>query len=51
LITMIRSAIDAGFVTPAQLEMISVHASVEALLDDVADRAARATSPDDLRRI
>jgi uncharacterized protein (TIGR00730 family) len=51
LITMVRSAVAAGFVTPAQLEMISVQASVEALLDDIADRAARATAPDDLRRI
>jgi uncharacterized protein (TIGR00730 family) len=51
LITMTQSAIDAGFVTSEQLEMVTVHASVEALLDDIADRAAQATAPDDLRRI
>jgi uncharacterized protein (TIGR00730 family) len=51
LLTMMRRSIDAGFVTDEQLAMVSVHASADALLDELAARAAHSARRDDLRRI
>jgi uncharacterized protein (TIGR00730 family) len=51
LLTMMRHAIGAGFVSDEQLAMVSVHASPDALLDDLAARAARSLAREDLRRI
>ena len=51
LVEMMRRAIDGGFVTDTQLDMVQVDADPEALLDAIAQRAQRATAPDDLRRI
>jgi len=51
LLAMIRQAEHAGFVTPEQLGMVTLHQSPEALLDEVAALAAHDASLDDLRRI
>jgi uncharacterized protein (TIGR00730 family) len=51
LLSMVRQAERAGFVTPEQLAMVTLHESPEALLDEVAALAARGASADDLRRI
>jgi len=51
LLAMMRHAIDAGFVSDEQLSMVSVQASADALLDELATRAARSASREDLRRI
>ena len=47
----VESAIDAGFVSDEQLAMVSVQASPDALLDELAALAARSASREDLRRI
>jgi len=51
LLSMVRQAEDAGFVTPEQLAMVTVHQSPDALLDGIAALARRGAPPDDLRRI
>jgi uncharacterized protein (TIGR00730 family) len=51
LVAMMRHAIDGGFVTGDQLDMVTVSADPEALLDAIEQQARRATAPDDLRRI
>jgi uncharacterized protein (TIGR00730 family) len=51
LMALMRHAEQAGFVTAAQLDMVVLDESPEALLDAVAARAARSVEPDDLRRI
>lgn len=51
LVSMMKHAIDAGFVTGDQFDMVQVSADPEALLDTLDQRARRATAPDDLRRI
>ena len=51
LMAMMRNAIEAGFVTDAQLDMVHVDADPETLLDVIERHARRATAPDDLRRI
>jgi uncharacterized protein (TIGR00730 family) len=51
LLSMVRQAERAGFVTSEQLAMVTRHESPEALLDEIAALAARGTSAHDLRRI
>jgi len=51
LVTMMAHAIEAGFVTRDQLDMVRVGADPEALLDAIEQQAARATAPDDMRLI
>jgi hypothetical protein len=51
LITMLQRAVAAGFMTREQLAMIEVDDDPARLLRVLADKAARATAPDDLRRI
>jgi uncharacterized protein (TIGR00730 family) len=51
LLSMVRQAQHAGFVTPQQLGMVALHESPDVLLDAVATLAARDASADDLRRI
>jgi uncharacterized protein (TIGR00730 family) len=51
LLSMVRQAEQAGFVTAEQLAMVTLRGSPDALLDDVAALAGRATAGDDLRRI
>jgi uncharacterized protein (TIGR00730 family) len=51
LLSMMRQAEQAGFVTPEQLGMVTLRESPDALLDDIAALAARGASSDDLRRI
>jgi len=51
LLAMVRQAERAGFITPEQLGMVTLHESPNALLDAIGALAARSTSPDDLRRI
>lgn len=51
LVTLMGQAIEAGFVTREQRDMVRVSADPEALLDVLAQDAKSATAPDDLRRI
>jgi uncharacterized protein (TIGR00730 family) len=51
LVAMMAHAIEAGFVTRDQLDMVRVGADPEALLDAIEFDARRATARDDLRRI
>ena len=51
LLSMMRRAEQAGFVTPEQLGMVTLHESPGTLLDAIAALAARAASAGDLRRI
>jgi uncharacterized protein (TIGR00730 family) len=51
LLSMVRQAEHAGFVTPEQMSMVALHESPDDLLAEVAALAARGASPDDLRRI
>lgn len=51
LMALLRQAVDAGFVTDEQIAMVTLDATPEGLLDAMAAAAARATAPDDLRRI
>lgn len=51
LIALMAHAIDAGFVTRDQLDMVRVSADPEALLDALEQQAQHASAPDDLRRI
>ena len=51
LVSMMRHAIDAGFVTRDQLDMVQISADPEALLDALEQQARTANAPDDLRRI
>jgi len=51
LLSMVRQAEQAGFVTPEQLGMVTLHDSPDELLDAIAALAARGASRDDLRRI
>jgi hypothetical protein len=51
LLAMMRHAIDAGFVSDEQLAMVSVNASADALLDELATLAAHSAPREDLRRI
>jgi uncharacterized protein (TIGR00730 family) len=51
LLALLGQAASAGFVTGDQIEMVTLDAEPEALLDSLAAGAARATAPDDLRRI
>jgi len=51
LMSMMRQATLAEFVTHRQLDMVALHESPDALLDDLAALAARTASRDDLRRI
>ncbi len=48
---MLENAVNAGFVTRAQMDMIDLHADPQTLLDAMAAKAARAVAPDDFRRI
>ena len=51
LVAMMRQAIEAGFVTSDQLDMVRVDADPDVLLDTLEQQARRSTAPDDLRRI
>jgi uncharacterized protein (TIGR00730 family) len=51
LLSMMRQAEQAGFVTPDQLGMVTLHESPDALLDGIAALASRGAASDDLRRI
>lgn len=51
LLTMLERAVAAGFMTQAQMAMIDVDDDPARLLRALAVKAARATAPDDLRRI
>jgi uncharacterized protein (TIGR00730 family) len=51
LLAFIAQVTDHGFVAPAQRELLEVDSSPSALLARLADSAARATQPDDYRRI
>jgi len=51
LVALMAHAIESGFVTRDQLDMVRVSADPEALLDAIERDAKRATAPDDLRRI
>ncbi|MFO1220253.1 MAG: TIGR00730 family Rossman fold protein [Burkholderiaceae bacterium] len=51
LATMIERARDAGFMTHEQIAMIDIDDDPARLLQTLADKAARATAPDDFRRI
>jgi uncharacterized protein (TIGR00730 family) len=51
LLSMVRQAEQAGFVTAEQLAMVTLRESPDALLDEIAALAERATAGDDLRRI
>jgi uncharacterized protein (TIGR00730 family) len=51
LVALMAHAIDAGFVTRDQLDMVHVSSDPEALLDALEQQAQRASAPDDLRRI
>lgn len=48
---MLESAVSAGFVTRAQMDMVEMHADPDTLLDAMASKVARAAAPDDFRRI
>ena len=50
LVAMMAHAIESGFVTRDQLDMVRVSADPDALLDAL-ERAQRDAAPDDLRRI
>jgi uncharacterized protein (TIGR00730 family) len=51
LVSMMKHAIDSGFVTGDQFDMVQLSADPEVLLDTLEQRARRASAPDDLRRI
>jgi uncharacterized protein (TIGR00730 family) len=51
LVSLMKHAIDSGFVTRDQLDMVRVSADPQALLDALEQQARRASAPDDLRRI
>ena len=51
LVTMMAHAIESGFVTRDQLDMVRVSADPEALLDAIEQDAQRASARDDFRRI
>lgn len=51
LVALMGHAIDAGFVTRDQQAMVHLSADPDALLDALAQRAKKASAPDDLRRI
>jgi uncharacterized protein (TIGR00730 family) len=51
LVTMMAHAIESGFVTRDQLDMVRVSADPEALLDAIDQDAQRASARDDFRRI
>jgi uncharacterized protein (TIGR00730 family) len=51
LVALMAHAIEAGFVTRDQLDMVRVDADPEALLDTLERLARGASAPDDLRRI
>jgi hypothetical protein len=51
LLTMLERAVAAGFMTQAQMAMIDVDDDPARLLRALAVKAARATAPDDQRRI
>jgi uncharacterized protein (TIGR00730 family) len=51
LVAMMAHAIEAGFVTRDQLDMVRVSADPESLLDAIEQDARGATARDDLRRI
>lgn len=51
LVSMMKHAIESGFVTRDQLDMVRVSADPGALLDALEQQARRASAPDDLRRI
>jgi hypothetical protein len=51
LMDMLQRAVTAGFMTREQMAMIEVDDDPARLLRALAEKAARATAPDDLRRI
>jgi hypothetical protein len=51
LLSMVRQAARAGFVTTGQIASVALHESPDVLLDEIAALAARRAAPDDLRRI
>jgi len=51
LLSMVRQAERAGFVTTEQIGMVTLRESAEDLLDEIAALAARPSAGDDLRRI
>lgn len=51
LLTLLERAVDAGFMTREQLAMLEVGRDPEDLMHALGEKAARATAPDDLRRI
>jgi len=51
LLAMVRQAARCGFVTPQQLDMVTLRDSPDALLDGIAELAARRAAAGDLRRI
>ena len=51
LLSMVRQAEQAGFVTGEQLGMVTLHELPDALLDAIAALAAHSASAEDLRRI
>ena len=51
LLSMVRQAERAGFVTTEQIGMVTLRESAEDLLDEIAALAARPAAGDDLRRI
>jgi len=51
LVAMMAHAIESGFVTSDQLDMVRVSADPESLLDVIEQDAQRASARDDLRRI
>jgi uncharacterized protein (TIGR00730 family) len=51
LAALMVHAIEAGFVTADQRDMVHVSADPDALLDALEGQALRASAPDDLRRI
>jgi hypothetical protein len=51
LMALLHHAVDAGFVTSDQLDMVIVDTHPDALLDAIEQQARHASAPDDLRRI
>jgi uncharacterized protein (TIGR00730 family) len=51
LMALLRQAASAGFVTEDQIDMVTLEAAPEALLDALAAAATRAAAPQDLWRI
>jgi uncharacterized protein (TIGR00730 family) len=51
LMAWLQRTAAAGFVSDDQINMVDIHSDPDALLDQMAQKAARATAPDDFRRI